>query len=118
MKDPIDWLYIFPTVKARKNVGRRAKPAVRPRKFATRKNTCFVNKMILGSETSNKFFISKNLILLILFQSDHWMKFIDDGCYHTLVTHCVMEVCEYIYIYIYIYIYMCVCVCVRARARI
>ena len=42
-------------VKARESVGRHVKPTVRPRKFATRKDTCFVNKIILGSETSNKF---------------------------------------------------------------
>ena len=48
-------IHMCPMVKARESVGRLAKPTMRPRKFATRKDTYFVNKMILGSETFNKF---------------------------------------------------------------
>ena len=33
------WLYIFPAVEARESVGRRAKLAVGPRKFAAHKKT-------------------------------------------------------------------------------
>ena len=53
------FIQMFPMVKARESVGRCAKPTVGPRKFAVRKDTCFVNKIILGSETSNKFLFLK-----------------------------------------------------------
>ena len=49
MKDSVDWLYSFSAVKAHESVGRHAKTVVRPRKFATHKETCFVNKIILDS---------------------------------------------------------------------
>ena len=60
VKAPIFFfIQMCPTVKALERVGRRAKPTVGPRKFAARKDTCFINKIILGSETSNKFLFLK-----------------------------------------------------------
>ena len=49
-------IHICPTLKGRESVGRRAKLAVIPRKIhLPTRDTCFVNKMSLGGETSSKF---------------------------------------------------------------
>ena len=68
-------------VKARESVGRRAKPMVRPRKFAYPQKTCFVNKKIIGGTISNGFWFikQKNFVL----ENDHWMR-TSMMVYHTL----------------------------------
>ena len=67
------------TVKARKSVGRRAKPTMRPRKFAYPKKV--VNKNIIGGTISNGFWFIKKMNFLL--ENDHWMR-TSMMVYHTL----------------------------------